>query len=121
VPFYFAVAAVLFVFSRRKHAAAGSERFLILFFAATLALMLLKRYGSPLINWIGGLPLSDMVVYPKYLEPLIALCVADAGRSGLLRCLSSGVQARGCFVLAGVIVLAFCSVRPGGTCLKCCG
>jgi len=25
VPFYFAVAAVLFVFSRRKHAAAGSS------------------------------------------------------------------------------------------------
>ena len=33
--------------------------------AIPLALMVLKRYGNVLVNWIGALPLSEMVVYPK--------------------------------------------------------
>ena len=28
--------------------------------------MVLKRFGNPVINWIGALPLSEMVVYQKY-------------------------------------------------------
>jgi len=78
-----------------------------LFFAATLALMLLKRYGSPLINWIGGLPLSDMVVYPKYLEPPDRAMCRDAGRSGLCgACRAACRLAVVCFG-RGPFVLAF--------------
>ena len=49
---------------------------MIVFFAAALLLMLLKRFGSPVIDWIGHLPISEMVLYVKYQEPLIAMCVA---------------------------------------------
>jgi len=105
VPFYFAVAAVLYVFSRRKGAGPSSERFLILFFAVTLTLMLLKRYGNPAINWIGALPLSEMVVYPKYQEPLIALCVAMLAGAGFAVLVERRATSR-LFVLAGIAVLA---------------
>jgi hypothetical protein len=44
--------------------------------------MLLKRFGSVLVNWIGYLPIFDLVFYPKYLEPLIALCIAMLGGIG---------------------------------------
>ena len=49
---------------------------LTIFFSICLALMLLKRFGHPIINWIGRLPISDMVIYVKYQEPLMAFCVA---------------------------------------------
>lgn len=51
-------------------------RFLIAFFAFALLLMLLKRFGHPAIQWVGRLPIAEMVLYPKYLEPLMGLCVA---------------------------------------------
>ena len=38
--------------------------------------MVLKRFGNISINWIGALPISELVQYPKYQEPLMALCVA---------------------------------------------
>ena len=44
--------------------------------------MLLKRFGSPLINWIGGLPIADLVVFVKYQEPLMAFCIAILGGIG---------------------------------------
>src|SRR3954463_10058353 len=75
VPCFFAVAAALFVCFRAR-SAARHEAFLVGFFSITLVLMLLKRFGNPVINWIGALPFSEMVSYNKYQEPLLALCVA---------------------------------------------
>ena len=82
IPFYFAVVAALLLIVRKGMPRSNSEHFLTIFFATTLILMVLKRYGNVLINWIGYLPLSEMVVYPKYLEPLIAFCVAMLGGLG---------------------------------------
>jgi hypothetical protein len=49
---------------------------IMLFFALAFGAMLLKRFGSPLVNWFGLLPLASMIYYPKYDEPIMALCVA---------------------------------------------
>ena len=53
-----------------------SWRRLNAFFTLCLVVMLLKRTGNPLVNWIGALPVFDEVLYAKYDEPLMALCVA---------------------------------------------
>lgn len=75
-PCLFALAAVIFYCVRRDAAYPKALRFLTVFFSVSLALMVLKRFGSPIINWIGHLPIFEMVVYVKYQEPLIAFCVA---------------------------------------------
>jgi hypothetical protein len=104
VPFFFAVAAVLFACFRRRFTI-KNELFLIAFFSIMLVLMMLKRFGSPLINWIGALPLSEMVVYQKYQEPLMALCVAILAGIGFSILIERRAPSR-LFVLAGIIVLA---------------
>ena len=104
VPFFFAVVAVLFALSPKRHAV-RPERFLIAFFAVTLTLMLLKRFGNPVINWIGALPLSEMVVYQKYQGPLMALCVAMLAGIGFSVLVERRASSR-LFLLAGVVVLA---------------
>jgi hypothetical protein len=82
VPFFFSLVAVLALFSSKRIGRWSTERFLTIFFAAMLALMILKRFGNVLVNWVGGLPLFEMVVFPKYQEPLIALCVGMLGAIG---------------------------------------
>jgi hypothetical protein len=104
VPFFFAVAAVLFACFRRR-STLKQESFLVAFFSITLALMVLKRFGSPVINWIGALPLSEMVVYPKYQEPLIALSVAMLAGIGFSILIERRATSH-LFVLAGMLVLA---------------
>ena len=74
--------------------------------------MLLKRFGNPVINWIGALPLSEMVVYQKYQEPLIALCVAMLAGIGFSILVERRATSR-LFLLAGVLVLAAMLVLAG--------
>jgi hypothetical protein len=111
VPAFFAVAAVLAVIFRERLADFKTQRFLTVFFGSTLLVMLLKRYGSPLINWIGELPLSEMVVYQKYQEPLIALCVAMLAGIGFAILIER--RAMRLFALSGAAVLAFMLATAG--------
>jgi hypothetical protein len=111
VPFFFAVAAVVFACSRHQSGIKG-EQFLIAFFSIMLSLMVLKRFGSPVINWIGFLPLAEMVVYPKYLEPLIAVCVAMLAGTGFSILIERRATSR-LFSLAGVVVIAAMVVTGG--------
>ena len=76
VPCLFAVAAVVCWLFPKNISYPKPLRSLTVFFGIFLVLMLLKRFGNPIINWIGLLPISEMVVYTKYQEPLIAFCVA---------------------------------------------
>jgi len=115
LPFFFAASAVLFACLRRRSAVKG-EFFLIAFFSLTLTLMVVKRFGSPVINWIGALPLSQLVVYPKYQEPLIALCVAMLAGIGVSILLERRATAR-LFLLAGAVVLG-AMLATGGSYLS---
>jgi hypothetical protein len=75
LPVLFAVIAVggLVRSARRRFPA---ERSLTIFFLGSVVVFLLKRYGSPLINWIGRLPLFQFVWFVKYQEPLLAFALA---------------------------------------------
>jgi len=105
IPFFFSVVALLMLFSRKRVDGWGAERFLTIFFAVTLALMILKRFGNVLVNWIGGLPLFEMVVFPKYQEPLIALCVAMLSGIGVAALVKRHTTHRR-LMLAAVVTLA---------------
>jgi hypothetical protein len=76
IPCLFVIAAVLCGFVRKNVSYPNPLRFLTAFFTVSLTLMMLKRFGNPIINWIGYLPLMDLIIYPKYQEPLMAFCVA---------------------------------------------
>ncbi len=106
VPFFFAIVALWSLSPRWRTKAASSERFLVIFLIATLVLMMLKRFGSVLINWIGHLPLSDMILYPKYQEPLIAFCVAMLAGIGFASLIDRRITQRQILLTAGIVLTA---------------
>ena len=75
---YMGVAQILFAvlavggFMRRIR----GRSLVVLFFAGSACVLVLKRYGFPVINWIGGLPFGQLIWFPKYDEPLLAFAVA---------------------------------------------
>jgi hypothetical protein len=75
LPLLFSTVAVLGLV-RRRSVPSDPRKALTAFFFVSLALMLLKRFGDPLVQWIGQLPIASLVVFVKYQEPLMAFCVA---------------------------------------------
>ena len=103
-PFFFSVVALLALLRRDRPSGSNSERFLTIFFVTMLVLLILKRFGSSLVNWIGYLPLSEMVLYPKYQEPLMAFCVAMLGGLGFAALVERRVTSR-CVLATTIITL----------------
>lgn len=65
---------------------------IMFFFAGAFVVMLLKRFGCPLVNWFGVLPLANMIYYPKYDEPIMALCIAILAAFGVSAVMSRKVR-----------------------------
>jgi len=86
------------------------ERRLIVFFLGSAAVILLKRYGSPLINWIGYLPFFDLVRYPKYEEPVLAFSVSVLCACGVGQVLAQQVSRRRLVVSLSVVFLALAGI-----------
>jgi hypothetical protein len=99
-----ALVAVISLVGSDKRGGQKSSRLLVTFFSVALLLMLLKRFAHPLINWIGYLPISEMVLYAKYQEPLVALCVAMLAGFGFSRLPDRRVGSR-TIVIAAIIVI----------------
>ena len=55
------------------------------FFGLVVVVVISKRYGFPLINWVGSLPLFNLVIFDKYEEPLISIAVSMLCAIGLER------------------------------------
>jgi membrane protein YfhO len=104
VPVLFAVAAVMGL-SSKSHSATGTLKSLTIFFFAFLVLMILKRFGNPLINWIGRLPVAELIVFVKYQEPLMAFCVAILAGIGFSLFLKARIGFA-YFFAAALVVLA---------------
>lgn len=106
IPAFFAVVALLAALSRTRIAQhAEARRFLTIFFAAMTAAMLLKRFGIIPLHWAGYLPVLDLVLYPKYQEPLIALCIAMLAGLGFAALVEGRITQRQ-IVLSAVVTLA---------------
>jgi hypothetical protein len=66
--------------------------FLSCFFGALAIAIVSKRYGVPLINSIGALPIFNLVLYPKYEEPALSLSVSILCGIGLERLAKYKIQ-----------------------------
>jgi hypothetical protein len=86
----------------------SGEARLIAFFSGAAAVVLLKRYGSPLVNWIGYLPFFDLVRFQKYEEPILAFSVAALCAFGLSQVLTQQASRRRLVLslLAALLMLA---------------
>ena len=98
----FSIVGILTIFSKSA-LKSDPRKGVALFFLASLILILLKRFGSPLINWIGLLPVAKLVVFTKYEEPLLAFCVAILAGLGLSFALK---RQKGVFFLGVATVVA---------------
>jgi hypothetical protein len=105
LPCIFAVAALLYYLAPRNTSTRSPLRWLAIFFAVCFALMLLKRFGHPIINWIGRLPISELIVYVKYQEPMMAFCLAFVAGLGVAL-LAKGRASQWYFIAAALIMLA---------------
>lgn len=83
LPFLLAVFSVIVFFRLKKNINFNVIYFIVIFFSCAVALIIMKRFGFVLVNWIGCLPLSNMVYYPKYQEPLLGFAVAVLSGIGL--------------------------------------
>jgi hypothetical protein len=82
----------------------GMRRLTLFFLASTVAIIL-KRYGAPVINWIGHLPFCQLIVFPKYEEPLLAFAVAVLCAFGMHRVIT-GMASRRQLVISISVVFA---------------
>ena len=98
----FAIAGFLTIF-HHSTLKSDARKGLALFFLATFTLILLKRFGSSLINWIGLLPMAKLVRFVKYEEPLLAFCIAILAGLGLSFVLK---RPKGIFFLGTATVIA---------------
>jgi Bacterial membrane protein YfhO len=98
----FAIVGILSIF-RKSTFGSSPGKGLALFFSAAAAVILLKRFGSPLVNWIGFLPIARLVLFVKYEEPLLAFSIAMLAALGLSLTLKSQ---RGLLFLGAATVIA---------------
>jgi hypothetical protein len=119
---YVGVVQVLFAvvavggLTRRQKNHFPAERRLTLFFCASALAVVLKRYGAPVINWIGRLPFCQLILFPKYEEPLLAFALAVLCACGMHRVLTDTVSRRRLFVCVlmvfGVLAAALAFSLP---------
>lgn len=80
------------------------------FFSVCALLMFLKNHGAPGIQWVGSLPLYQLVNFPKYSQPLLVLCIAVLCAFGIERVrrreAGIGLQALAILILLGVTAFA---------------
>ena len=100
----FAVVAVGGLIRKRENRFSGERRLALFFLASALAIVL-KRYGAPVINAIGHLPFFQLILFPKYEEPLLGFAIAVLYAFGMHRVLTGTVNRRRLLVSV-LIVLA---------------
>ena len=85
------------------------ERALTVFFLVSSIAILLKRYGAPVINWIGYLPFCQFVWFPKYEEPLLAFALSVLCAFGMAQVFTQSAPRRrlvACLVIAFLVLAA---------------
>jgi hypothetical protein len=103
----------------RKGLGGKPHRPLALFFFIALVGVISKRYGLPILNSIGELPLFQLVWFPKYAEALLSLSVAVLVAIGIDRINEGRINSREkALVLAITSLLIPIAVIASGAALK---
>jgi hypothetical protein len=84
------------------------------FFVALGAVVLIKVYGFALLDWVGRLPVFELVVYPTFAPPIASFAFAVLAGNGV-QVVRSGdlVVRRFVWLLAGAMVVFLVFVRTG--------
>lgn len=88
-----AIVAIGSLFLRQDGRFPGERRLMLFFFVSALTIVL-KRYGAPVINWIGYLPFCQLIQFPKYEEPLLAFTLSVLCAFGMHQVLAATVNRR---------------------------
>ncbi len=80
---------------------------LVLFLAVCSVLMLLKRYGIPPAQWLGRLPILNLVIFQKYQEPLLEFGLALLAGAGLFALRRQTIPSRQVGLVLGLFLIAF--------------
>ena len=91
---FFGILPVLFVIIAVGGLLAKPHRRLTVFFLGAVIVVLLKRYGSTLINWIGYLPLFQFVRFQKYEEPVLAFAISVLCAFGVAQVMAQRISRR---------------------------
>lgn len=102
----FALIAATSLFRRRL----SREPAFVLFFLASSLCVLLKRFGAPILNSIGQLPLFNLVLFPKYEEPILAFSVSALCAFGVHQVLTQQVTRRRLIVCLSLAFLALAAI-----------
>lgn len=117
-----AVLAVVTWIADRRAGTRTESGAIVPLFAIAAILMILKRCGSPLVQWVGFLPFFRMIALYKYLEPLIAFCVAclcGIGFSYVMRKRTkAGHIAMAVGIVFGIFVFAYSYFLPSAAGLQ---
>jgi len=90
------------------------NRGILLFFSAFAILGLAKVYGAPFINWIGSIPISDVMIYPKYGAPAIIFSLSIMAAYGFSMFIDKTIRyinTKFVFILASIILLTVYTFR----------
>ena len=104
---YWGVSAVFFALLAVGQTFKSRDRkgYFILFFAISLVLMVAKLYGFSFVNWVGNLPMANMVNYGKYLGSLMAFCCAVLAGLGLEKLSQTGARSPSLKRVAKIMIL----------------
>lgn len=104
IPLFFACIAAVSVLRTIRRRSIATADGVIAFFVVAVLLLLAKRYGMPAINWIGELPLLNVINFPKYEEVVIGFSMAMLTGFGFERAFS---QSRARFTVTAAAALTF--------------
>ncbi len=108
VVLWLALIAILYAIEEGLRGRTSTSRVAVLFLALTTALLLAKSYGSPIIEWIGYLPIYRLIIYPKYVEAPVGTCMALLAGFGIAR-LQSRLRRPDVTIFADVLAVSIIS------------
>lgn len=112
IPFLFAVLSLVFYIRFKNSENNKTIRFLCLFFSISAVFLISKRYGFWLSQWIGYVPIFNMIFYVKYQEPLIGFAVAVLSGLGFSVLYRDGLKSR--HISSAVLFIAVAVIVTSG-------
>ncbi len=115
IALFLAIVALIGAVSRRRDRDGFLGRLTFFAWAAVLA-ALLKRYGFPMLNNLGALPMFRLIGFPKYDELVVSICFSILCAIGMERIVRRHVsfaqQGVACAITSLIALVAAMAVRP---------
>lgn len=110
IPATLAIIAIVFSIREAICRRFDSTIYLGLFFFMSSVLFWMKKFGSVAVNWIGRLPVFNLIIYYKYLEVLQAMAIASLAAIGCSYLLERRIPEKWivlpvCTVLLGLVIV----------------